>query len=182
MVWSLSTLIMLAACGNMNIGKNESTGDSNAGAREEAMSAEFGRLYRQYLSGDPEEARASLEKIIEEVTSADISDYGKADYLRLAYERLFVLDSRLGNQDAADIYLLKAKYWTVRMSEELNERPDRIAATIGVETAEYLSDIERVDKGATNGRGPAYLDFISEATTTEHIRDESPSKRDDGVN
>ena len=116
-------------------------------------------LMRSYLQGDVEQARECLQKnarLLEEGTV--LEPIGRAQMLHLTYFQLYVLEKRVGNEDAAEAALIKARYWVLKKAELLGVNVEKAMQDIRDFTEERIFEyIDDIDRRHNNGKEPAYL-------------------------
>jgi hypothetical protein len=130
---------------------------------------ECDRLCLNYLKGDIDHARESLQSAIR-LAEHDVwlprPDY-QAQVLWLDYARLCALERRAGNDVLAEGYLVKARYWQLRMAEL---KGDSIEAAANYVVKQFpvekvMALVEKADNANTDGRGPAYIQSLLTATS-----------------
>ena len=109
---SVAILALIAFVG-CNAKRNEATNDST---KQEDQFA------KAYFAGEANQARHSLLELIQSLEKAKVSLLDQADPLAFAYARWYVLEKRVGNEDAAVAALTKARYW-FRRQQELSGKP-----------------------------------------------------------
>ena len=129
------------------------------------------KLYQEYITSDLAQARKALEKMAEH-TSAEIRvsgpaigvDFGLYHVLFIDYARLYALEKRAGNEDMAEAWLIKARYWLLLKLEQAGTMSiqDRMDGFRRVGDADHLLHAVTVlDTGADGeGKGPKYLQEI----------------------
>ena len=121
-----------------------------------------GVLYREYLSGDLATAREALVKEagLEKSEDLGLAPSDQALYISFAFTRLSALEDRAGNKSAAEVAMIKARYWALQHFElATNSEHGRPAnEVISMCSPERLLEIVRkIDEGSTDGKGPRYL-------------------------
>jgi hypothetical protein len=79
------------------------------GGQSSVSAEQTDHLYQVYLDGNIGTARHTLHELVR-VSEKLKSAHGQAYCLRLTYARLYALEARCGNSDAAAIYLLKSVF------------------------------------------------------------------------
>jgi len=121
---SLAIVVLLA------VGSGGCSSEQSKNEAKKEFIREGDRLFIPYMTGNLEQARQSLNQTINHYEESKFLDAKtQAGFLELDYDRLYVLEKRSGNQDAADIALIKARYWRFR-SLELNGVTGSEEATI----------------------------------------------------
>ncbi len=88
-------------------------------------------LLRVYLKGDYSEAKLALEQIVTEMKKAAPGHPESAAFLLyLTYSRLYLLEKRTGHDAAAQVNMVKLRYWRLREGELLKRTPEEIMAKI----------------------------------------------------
>ena len=140
---------------------------------DDATRKRIDELYDSYLDGDLNQARHSLDEIIQigkEMTPALTFDkhdwFGRqARVLYIEYERLYALEERSGNHQAAELILFKAKCWGLCL-EEQGKDIERSSLKKQKEALDYLSKfdpkmiiarIDLLDKNCNKGQLPRYV-------------------------
>jgi hypothetical protein len=126
---------------------------------EESLNKQCNVRFLDYLNGDASKARAALSEEINLVeNSTVVSPKFKAAFLFMAYARLYALERRLGNDSAADIVYIKVRYWNLRRYE-LNGLMDEehLREFHGFTPDKVLESIDKMDKAASQGKGPKYM-------------------------
>ena len=129
-------------------------------------------LYREYLTGDIDQARQSIFKsidILEKATS--VYNAGRAHGLCWCYARLYCIEKYAGNNDAAYVAFVKAKYWRTQ-EIELGQKYSRLSFKESVQiirgfTPEGCEELMRKwDNHFTDGKGPVYARIKKQPATT----------------
>lgn len=122
------------------------------------ISAELGdQFYESYANGNTNQARQSLHDLIQ-LLQNNASPHGQALGLFLSYSRLYALEARAGDPDAADVSFVKARYWAVRDAEIGNRTESDIAKIMRAFTTNSCIDmVDDWDKRHLNGRRAKYL-------------------------
>lgn len=126
--------------------------------REEAIH-QLDILYNEYLTGDIGNARKSILKaigILEENTS--FIREGRAHGLWFSYMRLYCIEKKAGDENAAYLAFIKAQYWySIKLGfSQFNS--SEITQKLKAFTPERCIDLmAKWDKKTTDGKGPAYL-------------------------
>ena len=122
------------------------------------LSEQFDQLYQTYVDSGEDEARRSLQQVIQMIESATLRPEATAHGLWLGYGRLFVLEERTGRVDAAQVALMKAQYWCLRKAELSGDSSaeavafvERFASKDGL-----MKFVDKWDKDHTGGRGARY--------------------------
>jgi hypothetical protein len=121
------------------------------------------KFVRQYFQGDATQAKASLEqavRLLENETA--LTPLGQADLLSLDYDRLYVLETRIGNESAANIYWVKARSWNIKSMESVNLSSDQVKARIVTYSAaqRIVAEVDKIGKAENNGNLPNYILYI----------------------
>jgi len=120
-------------------------------------------LYEQYEAGDVNQARRSLEQLTDhfESPAADVLEpIGHASINYFNYARLYALETRVGSEHAAELALIKARYWNVRR-HELRGTITNLEEIRLYNTPEKIMEVaDRLDRATTNGKGPRYIQEI----------------------
>jgi hypothetical protein len=128
-------------------------------------------LYQEYLTGDIDNARQSISKSIDilgKVTS--FNEGGRAWALCFNYCRLYCIEEYAGNENAAYLAFIKAKYWFA-IERELSIKETRSTMEENIQkikkftTKECTEYVEKWDNAHTNGKGPVYARKKQQATT-----------------
>jgi hypothetical protein len=131
-------------------------------AAESDYFKQSGQLYKAYLDADLDHARQDLQDIARlGETTQKLEPNVQANSLLRAYSWLFALEKRAGNQDLAELYFAKARYWVIRQHELWGESDSDISARLKTFTGEKcIADVDSWDKGASKGRGAHYVQVI----------------------
>lgn len=124
---------------------------------------EYEALGNSYLKSDLVPARNSLLKAAKLIEQATILEPdGRAQWLCHTYLRLYVLESRSGDEAAAEAALTKARYWYV-VRDELNGKPP-LQTMAGIKDLtderifQYITDFDR--KHSEDGKEAHYLEEL----------------------
>lgn len=122
------------------------------------------RLFETYLNGTPEEARSTLKDEVESVQSnEDLSRAAKAARLFTAYTRLYWLERRAGQEDAALTALAKAREWNVsRFELEGLPKVEAILKAQSVDPISMRENIEKLDRSLNGGSPPKFYSILEE--------------------
>jgi hypothetical protein len=75
--------------------------------------------------------------------------------------RLFALEKKSGNEAAAQAALINLRFWTLKNLELEHKDVDEAMRILGeVTTEDIFAQVDKFDKGATEGKGPGYLKSI----------------------
>ncbi len=122
-------------------------------------------LYRQYLMSDLPEARQALLKEAEYLGRAKgYAPMDQAFAVSLTFARLSALEHRAGNEDAAELAMVKARYWFLQHFElaTTSEHNRPLKEIVGLSAPKRLLEMsEKIDKGNTDGKGPKYLQDLA---------------------
>ena len=126
---------------------------------------EADKFYDGYVNGDVNTARRCLEQEIQFFQSprADILEPGSpAAAIYFTYARLYALEKRTGNDAAAEAALTKARSWNEKRYQFAGETNSiRLEECRLFNTPEKIMEVaDKLDNGATQGKGPAYLHNI----------------------
>ena len=115
-------------------------------------------LLRLYLKGDYSEAKLALEQIVTEIKKAAPGHPASAaSLLYFTYGRLYLLEKRTGHDAAAQVNMVKLRYWWVRGGELQKWTPEEIVSNID----KYCSP-EHIEKA---------IDTTDETYNTPHYRE-----------
>jgi len=164
-LFSLSYLILLLClfvCGCRSA-TDRQIDKQNIAAKE--FNQKRNAIYEAYLTADLNEARNDLLTLAAlGENEQQINPRARASFLLRSYGWLYVLESRAGNQQLADVYFQEAKYWKIR-EKELDGNSDlEIGKMLPSFTKELIvSDVDDWDRGASSGKGPYYLQQLKAA-------------------
>jgi hypothetical protein len=150
LVLTFFTVLALTVSFGCNAKRNDTTEDS---------AKQSDKLVDAYLTGDVNQARQSLQELIQQLEKAKLSPINQADPMAFTYARLYVLEKRAGNEDLAQAYLAKSREWLVRYHELSGESPD--AAAAAVKSFNFMEFADQRDKALTGGKGPKYFQHQS---------------------
>ncbi|HXJ59499.1 MAG TPA: hypothetical protein VNU68_22875 [Verrucomicrobiae bacterium] len=139
---------------------NTPVSKDNKDERERAVSA-LDEMYDKYLSGTPTEARSNMLSAISLMHSncARIPELQGA--LRIGYERLSLLERKVGNEALSRVYFEKSRYWLIYEDEQIGRKPEVIISDLDSFTRdESDKEVIKWDNTVTKGVGPAYLKQI----------------------
>lgn len=116
------------------------------------------RIFQKYLNGSVEEARNSLNEELEAIQSDSVlSEDGKAAQAFIACTRLYWLERRSGNTDAAVKALESARRWNVARFERAGSSKEEAVAKARSFDPETMGDqIERLDRSSNDGNLPSF--------------------------
>jgi hypothetical protein len=136
--------------------------------RQNSLAAEADALLASYMTGDVDEARQCLKNSVRHLKASDmLNSHTQAALLFTDYIRLFVLESRSGNPDAAQDALKLGQYWQLRSLEPPNATNDEeIVYLMSQAPAKYFEYVDALDAGDT-GRRPAYLKALTNLPPSE---------------
>jgi len=127
--------------------------------RPAVLAEQCDQLYQTYVDSGEDEARRSLQQVIQIIEAATLRPEATAHGLWLGYGRLFVLEERTGRVDAAQVALMKARFWCLRKAElsgdssaEAVAYVERFASKDGL-----MTFVDKWDKDHTSGRGARYF-------------------------
>lgn len=120
------------------------------------------QLDRDYLQGDVNRARDSLEKNAELLEKGKVLEaYGRSILLDVVYSRLYVLEKRVGNNAAAEASLIKQRFWSLNTKELSGEDTEHAVAEVDEMDSGKLFDlVNRVDEKENGGRVAAYVESL----------------------
>ena len=162
-----SIMLLFAVFVSLAGGSGGCSADQSRNEAKREFIREGDRLFIPYMTGDLEQARQGLKQTISHYEESSVLDSKtRAEFLELDYDRLYVLEKRCGNQNAADIALIKARYWRTRSLELNGVTGAEEVATESLDTPEKrMKRVDDFDKG--DGKtGPKYLQYI-EGTKSE---------------
>jgi hypothetical protein len=115
-------------------------------------------LYRKYVDGNADVARqALLDEIALWESSTVVVPRRKSAALFMTTARLFVLETRLGKSAAAELALVKARYWNLKRYELGGPLTESDVVEYQSLTPDRIVEmIDQADKSMTQGRGPKY--------------------------
>lgn len=129
-----------------------------------------GNYYRTYLDGDVRQARQSLDQLVQYYQSSQAAIIGPSNQaygLFCAYGRLYVLEKRVGNKDAAEVALTRARYWHLQsyeLSDDGWKTRERLHEFLSYQTPDWFEDtMGKLDKGANHGSGPKYVRYLPQS-------------------
>lgn len=130
-------------------------------ARIERYNRQMDRYYQSYLNGDLNEARQGMLKIVElSDTTHDIKFFrpeAQASEHFWAFGRLYLIESRAGNKEAAEAALLKTRYWFLVEGELAGASPEELNKAVKSCTPEWLKEyFESWDRKQNWGRNPKF--------------------------
>jgi hypothetical protein len=122
------------------------------------VGAECDKLYQIYLDAGQAEARNSILEIIRIIENGKLSPQAEATALWTAYGRIFVMEKRAGNKDAAEEALVKARYWALRRAELLGLQPAEAVSYVDKYASEdgLVVFLDKWDRDHNDGRLPKY--------------------------
>jgi hypothetical protein len=125
----------------------------------EEFNQQSGAIYNAYLEADTIHAGQDLLDLAQLAeTERGIPPKFQAAYLTRAYSWLFVFEQRTGNEQLAEVYFEKARDWRIRKAGLDGDTDSQMIALVGTFTKEkIISEVDKQDKGASNGKGPYYL-------------------------
>jgi hypothetical protein len=116
-------------------------------------------VFAGYATGTVVQARTSLEeriRLFEDGTSLQAS--GRASLISQDFARLYILERKAGDEAAAQVALIKLRYWYMRKLElDGYKPPEAVQALNEFVPTQVESTVRRLDATPTDGRGPAYL-------------------------
>lgn len=120
------------------------------------------RLYEIYLNGGRDDARRAAQeanRLVEATKFSPSYQEHQSFALFLGYARLYALERRSGSNDAAQMYLVKARYWALRSEELHGDSPAECNAYLTKFAAEstLMDFIDKWDKNANKGNAPRYI-------------------------
>lgn len=153
----LETVLIVVVMGSLFTGCNLEKRKLNA--EQKAIIQQDEKLAESYLKGDVAHARKCLLKeaaLLKNVTILVPS--GRAQLLATAFSRLYVLEMRDGNTNAAAADLIKLRYWSLE-NEELSGTPPEEAARLvnRLSCERIVASIDRLDKDVNEGKEPEYV-------------------------
>jgi hypothetical protein len=121
-------------------------------------------VFERYLNGSPDEARATLNGEVESIESNEaLSRAAKAARLFTTYTRLYWLERRAGQEEAALTILGKAREKNVSRFEL--EGVSKEEAILRAESADPVSmkeEIEKLDRSLNGGNAPKFYSTLQE--------------------
>lgn len=138
--------------------------------KEDELFAKSQALFEQYLVTDVSRARQNLRSEIELLENAGIQTdpLRRATILFLECARLYVLETRCGNREEADVALMKTQYWNLRRFEIDAKGGTPNFTELKTFTIERIvAMVDKSDKERTNGKGPSYLEDIKMRNSKE---------------
>lgn len=117
------------------------------------------KLFRLYLKSDTVTARKLLKQEIEllESISSPNSEKRRATVLFLECARLYVLELKSGNTDAAQLALIKANYWNLRRYElDANHGNMKLEEFKTITPEKIVEVIESSDRYYKDSVGPRH--------------------------
>jgi len=115
-------------------------------------------LYDKYLNGDRNQAKQSLEDLINITETAKLTPFGHANMLFRVYSRLYAFEKRTGNQKLADAAFVKVRYWLLQQHKSIGQSDSQAAKEVEQYTPEQcLAEVDEWDKAHHNGVPPGYL-------------------------
>jgi len=144
------------------------------GCSKKAGSGRFeplGRYMRQqdqltagYLHGDAAQARKSLGQLMQyyqDPKTKLLTDTARAQSIYQTYCRLFMLETRTGNEAGAEAALAKAREWQLQFYKLANASDKDIADLNKKFTPEYIQAmVDERDKRQNRGELPQYAQAI----------------------
>ena len=128
-------------------------------APKKDVNKELNGLYQAYLSGGRDDARQSLQAAIHLVQTGEMHPDDEAWGLWLGYARLYALERRAGSNELAQVDLIKARYWYLRVLELSGDTPPKTLASVKKSAAadKVVAFVDEWDKKHTDGKGPRYV-------------------------
>lgn len=125
------------------------------------------QMIGEYLCGDVAQAKMALEQDIKFVEGETaLTSLGHDDLIAFDYDRLYVLEKRIGDDSAAKDSLAQARRWDIKAMEaikmslpEMRERMDDYSA------AKVLEAVNKDDRDLNNGNLPQYLHDLKNRQT-----------------
>jgi hypothetical protein len=138
---------------------------SSAWAKQQETNKHHDEFYHKYLTTDAATAKQALEQQLDYIEHDTVSvRSGKAHDLFLVHSRLFVLDSRTGENDEAVINLTKAHYWLLECAELEGWPTERQAEELKrFDVNGILAMVDKQDKASGDQNGPRYLQELGAA-------------------
>jgi hypothetical protein len=126
------------------------------------VSKKADQLYKQYLDGDINQARGSLEsgiRLFED--SPGLTEAERAAGIKMRYMRLFALESRTGNKALEEAAVIKMNYWNLRSEELQGISTTEAVRDIGsFGTNSIIAAIDRDDQAHNGGQKADYLHYL----------------------
>jgi uncharacterized protein YacL (UPF0231 family) len=124
--------------------------------------AQHDQLIDKYLQGNVEQAKESLKQAINLIQNETVmTQIGHDNHLILDYDRLYVLEKRIGNESAAKSYFMEARDLDIKALELINTPADEISKELkSYDEESIMKDVDKLDKMQNNGNLPAYLQYI----------------------
>jgi hypothetical protein len=140
-------------------------GCASKGSKQAEVVREGNKFYDPYLAGDLVIARQSLDQGIRffQSPAADVLEpSGHAGILYFSYARLYALERRSGNAQAAEAALAKARFWNERRFELANATNSAsLEERSRSSSQEWIMELaDKLDNSATQGKGPQYIHYI----------------------
>ena len=132
---------------------------SERAQRPAVLSEQCDQLYQTYVDSGEEDARRSLQQVVQLIETAALRPEATAHGLWLGYGRLFVLEERAGRLDAAQAALTKARYWCLRKAELSGDSSSEAVAYLERFASKdgLMTFVDKWDKDHTGGRGARYF-------------------------
>ena len=121
------------------------------------------KLFRVYLTADVHHAREIImQKISLLENEQGFTKRGHASLLFQEFSRLYAFDEATGDKKASDEDLVKARFWLRRCFEIDGLTSKEIADKMqSADTNVFLEVFEKMDKKATDGKGPEYFQELN---------------------
>jgi len=158
----ITVLVVLSCCDPIRLYREhaERIRLNREHAEFDRVDAEVGVLNDRYRKGDAAEARRSLlkvEQILNQVHTKSLAFMGH----RLNYSRLYALERAVGNEDLANMYLVKLEYWIILELEARGIPPENVAFNFRGMTGDgAVRFIRNWDRDVNDGKDPEYLNHI----------------------
>jgi len=129
------------------------------------------QFYRTYLDGDVSQARQSLQQIIRHYKNSNPKIIGAVDQahdLFCAYARLYVLEEKVGDKDAAEVALTRAQYWHLQEYDSNEDWQSRVPLRkfLSYQSSTFFAEvIQKLDKASNHGSEPNYIQYLSHPHT-----------------
>jgi len=147
---------------------------ANVHDQEQKLLKDDDNLYEAYLQADTDHARQILGQKIQLSESDRILEQAGFRFehrLFLDYARLYVLEKRAGNEEAAEAALIKGHYWLLRGCEMEKMPVQQAIEQLRTATSDQIvSMVDKQDKSATGGIGPKYLQSIHAGATGKGVK------------
>jgi hypothetical protein len=126
--------------------------------RADDFAARANALYKSYLTGDLKTARQSLHDLAALYEASGPVSQGMAHGLTANYGRLYVLEYRAHRSDVAETFLIKSRYWSLRLAELDGDSEEEAAANVATYDGPKCIQIwSRWDRDHNSGNEASYV-------------------------